>query len=562
MSIFHILHTDIEPPKRLNNPFCYEPHPLARLAAEDVQHRLPALKEGKMFGVLVVSDADEQLGYLLAYSGQSEIFMSGRDLQGASAGQEERLTEEDFAPAVFDYLQPDGYFKVHEAEITALNRRIAELEEAADFHKAKAQLQAKAVECAARLTDFQQTMAAAKRLRDERRQLGGLSAVENDALIRESQFQKAELRRMKKLREEELSEFRRRVALFENEIGQLKATRKRLSDALQRWIFTEFQVADSHGRHRSLLSIFDESIGNLPPSGAGECCEPKLLHYAFTHALRPLTMAMFWWGESPKGEVRLHGNYYPACQGKCKPLLTWMLRDVAMDKNPLEETTPQELTLLYEDEAVAVVCKPAGMLAVPGKSARPSVQSILLERWPEVSGPIMVHRLDMDTSGLMVVAKTKEAHACLQQQFERRQTEKTYLALLEKPLSPCRGNIALPLRPDLDDRPRQVVDTKCGKPALTLYNIIGVRNGLTFVELSPKTGRTHQLRMHCAHKDGLDAPIVGDPLYGHPADRLYLHAFRLTFTHPTRNERLTFEQRPSGGLWDAIGPWPNQEEKA
>lgn len=538
MTRLHPLLSDIEPPERLNNPFCYEPHPMAKLAAEAVMRRLPTLGEGKMFGVLVVETAEGTLGYLLAYSGQTDVFVHGND-----------LTEDDFVPAVFNYLQPNGYFKAHEAEITALNHRISDLEKASELFDARRTLQAKNNEFIEKTEAMRQALTIAKQQRDERRKAGTLSAEEHEELIRESQFQKAELRRRKKKFKEELSRLRNNVAMRENEITLLKEKRKKLSDSLQRWLFTEFRVADSHGKKRSLLAIFDDFIGTLPPSGAGECCEPKLLHYAFTHQLRPVTMAMFWWGESPKGEVRIHGNYYPACQGKCKPLLSWMLRDIPMDENLLERTEEQTLDIVYEDDALAVVSKPAGMLSVSGKSARPSVQSIMQERWPDADGPLIVHRLDMDTSGLMVVARTKGAHEKLQQQFERRETEKTYLALLERTIKEPEGRISLPLRPDLDDRPRQLVDYKHGKPALTLYNIIGVSNGLTVAELHPKTGRTHQLRVHCAHQDGLGAPIVGDRLYGHAAERLYLHAVRLTITHPTTGERMTFEQMPREGRW-------------
>lgn len=490
-----------------------------------------------MFGVLVVENAAGALGYLTAYSGQTDCFQ--RD-STEEAKRPRRLQEDDFVPAVFDYLQPDGYFKTHEAEISAINHRIAALENSDEYLSTKALLHAKNDEFIEKISAMRLAMEEAKRIRDERRAAGDLSDSERAMLIRESQFQKAELRRTKQQFRMVLDALQQRIDETEKQVSQLKEERKRQSDALQRWLFTEFQIADSHDTHRSLLDIFEETTAALPPSGAGECCEPKLLHHAFTHGMRPVTMAMFWWGASPKGEVRQQGNYYPACQAKCKPLLTWMLRDWPVAPNPLDAPTSATLEIIYEDDCMAIVNKPAGLLSVPGKSDRPSVFSLMQEHWPDAEGPIIVHRLDMDTSGLMVVARTKEAHAQLQRQFAERTMEKTYVALLETPMPKASGTIALPLRPDINDRPRQLVDPTFGKSAVTLYNIIGTRARHALIELHPKTGRTHQLRVHCAHKDGLNNPIVGDRLYGHAAPRLCLHAQTLTLTHPTTGERMTF----------------------
>lgn len=531
--LFHPLTSSFLRPTKLNCPFCYEPHPLVRLAAKQVQAVLPEMDEGKMFGVLVVENGAGALGFLAAYSGQAERLTTN----GGSA-------DDYFVPPAFDYLQPDGYFKTHEAEITTLNHRISSLETAADYLEYKAMLQTKSQECVAETDRLRQEMAVAKRRRDQRRQQGVLTAAEAEALIRESQFQKAELHRTKKRFQAEISALQQAVLRQENEIHQLKCERKRLSDALQQWLFREFRVADSHGTLRSLTDIFAEAGRRLPPSGAGECCEPKLLHYAFTHGLWPLAMGMFWWGESPAGEVRRHGHFYPACQGKCHPLLSWMLRDVPMDDNPLEQFSMKSLEMVYEDDVMAIVCKPEGLLTVPGRCNAPSVYSVLRAAWPDVDSPIIVHRLDMDTSGLMVVAKTREAHRRLQQQFEHRETEKVYVALLEHPMTATSGTIDLPLRRNPDDSPRQMVDWQAGKPSLTTYNIIGETDGHPRVELHPKTGRTHQLRMHCAHREGLDNPILGDRLYGHLSARLYLHAMRLTLRHPVTGELMTFERQP------------------
>lgn len=524
---WHPLHTDFSLPERLNCPFCYEPHPVARQAAERLQALLPEPGEGKMFGVLVAEDGEGRLGWLAAYSGQVE-----------------GLVEAEFVPPVFDYLQPDGYFRTHEADITALNHRIAALEASPRRTEAQAALRSESDAFDALLAQRRSEMAEAKRRRDGRRAAGALTTEEEAELIRESQFQKAELHRMKKAWQARLAELQSAADACEKEIERLKEKRKKLSDTLQRWLFSEFCVADSHGRLRSLINIFQEHSGHLPPSGAGECCEPKLLHYAFTHGLRPVVMAMFWWGESPEGEVRHHRRYYPACQTKCRPLLSWMLRDVPVDDNPLERFTVKVLTLVYEDDDIAVVNKPEGLLTIPGCCNAPSVYSLLRRRWPDADSPIVVHRLDMDTSGLLVVGKTREAHRHLSLQFERRETEKVYVALLERPLADTEGTVSLPLRKNPDDSPRQMVDWQDGKPSLTRYRLLATENGHARLELHPLTGRTHQLRMHCAHREGLSNPILGDRLYGRPDRRLYLHAMRLTITHPVTGRRMTFEQPP------------------
>lgn len=247
-------------------------------------------------------------------------------------------------------------------------------------------------------------------------------------------------------------------------------------------------------------------------------------------------MAMMWWGDSPKREVRHHGQYYPACNKRCKPVLGWMLQGLNVAPNPLEQPTRHDLETLYEDADICVVLKPAGMLSVPGKSGRESVEQFMRQRYPQVACPLIVHRLDMATSGLMVIAKTMEAYKDLQAQFARHEVKKRYVALLSRDLDRPSGQVSLPLRPDLDDRPRQVVDEKYGREALTTYE----QTGRQRVNLYPHTGRTHQLRVHCAHQRGLGNPILGDELYGTKADRLYLHAEQITFRHPTTGQTMVF----------------------
>jgi tRNA pseudouridine32 synthase/23S rRNA pseudouridine746 synthase len=276
----------------------------------------------------------------------------------------------------------------------------------------------------------------------------------------------------------------------------------------------------------------------LPPGGSGDCCAPKLLQCAYQHHWQPVAMAEFWMGESPRGEIRHDGHYYPACRGKCLPILTFMLQGLEVEKEGSASASAADVQVVYEDAAVLVVDKPSGMLSVPGRIDAPSVQQLLAARYGEV---FMPHRLDMDTSGLLVVARNVDAYKQLQSQFYARTIYKRYMALLDGYLPVGRrGTISLPMRPDPLDRPRQVVDYVHGKQAVTDYEVLSNDAGRTLVSLIPHTGRTHQLRVHCAHPDGLGLPIVGDPLYGRKARRLCLHAAELAFTHPVTGERMKF----------------------
>ena len=540
------------------NPFYYEPSPLARLAVALLQQSLPELKEGKMFGVLIV-EYGGKLGYLQAYSGQLEC-----------------ISDDSFVPLVFDYLQPNGYFKTHEAEITALNHEIEVLKQSDDYEKAIKKIADLKVEAQQVVAEAQQKMVIAKRLRDVRRKEKAIvSEDEQREMIRESQYMKAELHRTKKRYAALLEAAEAEVEAYNRKIAELKSTRKRKSDQLQRWLFSQFIFQNAQGERSDLLSIFrnyyllhspksvlathyvamGEQITLFPPSGTGECCEPKLLQYAFTHGMRPVEMAMFWWGEPPKTEIRQHGQFYPACNGKCKPLLTWMLKGMSVAANALETEAEQSIEIIYEDHDLAVILKPSGMLTVPGRSKKQSVETILRQRWNENDTPIIVHRLDMATSGLLVVARNRYAHKQLQAQFKERTIQKRYVALLSTDLLnrvglPKEGTISLPMCADVLDRPRQIVDKNKGKTAITHYKIVGkipiqdsYYSEAVKVELRPETGRTHQLRVHCAHSEGLACPILGDTLYGKRADRLYLHAEYLAFTHPTTGKPLSFESK-------------------
>lgn len=536
----------------------YEPHPLCIQACREVQEMLARRKDwqeeiahGKMFGVLIVenvkTDTDvPKWGYLAAYSGQ----IGGRS------------DWEDFVPAVFDYLQPGGYFKTHEAEISRINQSISHLEKDERMKEARILIRQLQEERKRTIAAYQEKMKEAKAKRDSRREAGNLSEAEEAEMIRESQFMKAELRRLKKSLSEKTA-LETEFEDYQENILRLKQLRKQLSDALQQWLFSQFRMLNQEGESKDLLEIFrDEALKEypqaaiatsriaalkmVPPAGSGECCEPKLLQYAYQHGYKPLQMAMFWWGESPKEEIRHHLQFYPACNGKCKPILHWMLPASTFEPEAINLSIYDKVETLYEDREIAVIHKPEGLLSVPGKdAAQPSVYALMRRKYPEATGPLIVHRLDMATSGLMIIAKTEFAYHRLQKEFLNHQIQKKYVAIISGRDIPERGIISLPLLPDYLNRPRQIVNHEQGKEAITEYEILERIDGSHLrIALYPKTGRTHQLRVHCAHQEGLNAPILGDPLYGNEkAARLHLHAEEITFEHPLTGKKITIKRK-------------------
>ena len=554
----------------MNNPLDYEPHPLCIQACREVQEMLARREDwqeeiarGKMFGVLIVenvkTDADKQKrgyqtadddapkwGYLAAYSGQ----IGGRS------------DWEDFVPAVFDYLQPDGYFKTHEAEISHINLSISHLEKDERMKEARTLIRKLQEERKRTIAAYQKKMKEAKAKRDSRREAGNLSEAEEAEMIRESQFMKAELRRLKKSLSEKTA-LETEFEDYQENILRLKQLRKQLSDALQQWLFSQFRMLNQEGESKDLLEIFrDEALKEypqaaiatsriaalkmVPPAGSGECCEPKLLQYAYQHGYKPLQMAMFWWGESPKEEIRHHLQFYPACNGKCKPILHWMLPASTFEPAAVNPSIYNKVETLYEDREIAVIHKPEGLLSVPGKDAsQPSVYALMRRKYPEATSPLIVHRLDMATSGVMIIAKTEFAYHRLQRAFLNHQIQKKYIAIISGKDVPEKGIISLPLLPDYLNRPRQMVNHEQGKEAITEYEILERIDGSHLrIALYPKTGRTHQLRVHCAHQEGLNAPILGDPLYGNEkAARLHLHAEEITFEHPLTGKKITIKRK-------------------
>lgn len=528
-------------PDKFTYPFHYTPHPLCIRAAAEVQAYLATqhqwqeeLQQGKMFGVLIVQTPENEIGYLASFSG----ILAGSNRHPF------------FVPPVYDLLQPQGFFKVEEDRISAINLRIKHLQEDVRYLDLLRRIEAETAQSRQELARAKEELKAAKEAREVRRRTANPDEQELAAMIRESQFRKAELKRMERTWKGKIASLQAEADAFTTQIEAMKAERKRRSAALQQKLFEQFRMLNARGETKDLCRIFEQTAQKVPPAGAGECAAPKLLQYAYLHRLRPVAMAEFWWGNSPKAEIRHHGYYYPACKGKCEPILTHMLQGLEVDENPLSGNLHHDtpLEIVYEDQDLAVVNKPAGMLSVPGKGEADSVYQRIRALRPDATGPLVVHRLDMATSGLLLVAKNKEAHQHLQAQFKNRTIKKRYIALLEGNVAPQEGTITLPLRPAPLDRPRQVVDYKHGKPAVTRYQVLDRQEGETLVAFYPLTGRTHQLRVHAAHPEGLHCPIRGDELYGRKADRLYLHAERLEFIHPTTGQVMTVEKKTEFAL--------------
>lgn len=530
-------------PERFTFPFYYEPHALAELAAKELQEHIQntdfdyhfGLVEGKgevgkMFGVLVVRNQEGELGYLSAFSGKigDSNFHPG------------------FVPPVFDVFSKGGQFEIGATEVTAINTRIKAMEESEELAILINNQQQTEQQAKEELAVAKQLLQKEKKERDQKRiyAKANLSKEDYEQLAKqlglESKWSNIRLKRLRAHWKKRHAEKKLAVAEYRKGINALKEQRKNISSELQNYLFRQFKFLNQNKEVKHILDIFNDTP---PIAGSGECAAPKLLQYAFEQELKPITMAEFWWGLSPKSEVRKHLHYYPACRGKCRPILGHMLKGIPMDENPMLENQAlgKTLPILYEDDHLLIINKPHGFLSVPGKNVEDSVQFRMQVKYPDATGPLVVHRLDMSTSGLMVIAKTKESHQYLQYQFIKRVVKKRYYAVLDGIVSANEGTIHLPLRVDLEDRPRQLVCYEYGKKAITEYKVIKRTATQTYIHFFPKTGRTHQLRVHAAHSLGLDCPITGDILYGTKAERLHLHAEYLSFMHPESKEWMEFE---------------------
>ena len=575
-----------EEPSAFTDPFRYIPHPAVKAAAGFVCERIKgdaklaaAFSEGKMLGVLVCKDKrSDSLGYIAGFSGN----VGGQSIIDG------------FVPPIFDLQAPDGHFKIREAEITQINHTIQEISSSEEFKLCRKAVESSIHRRDTAIAELREKMASSKAERSRLR-AAGLSQEDEQRLTRESQFEKAELKRLKTSLQAEVDRAQSDLDSILSEISRLKKQRAEMSDELQDWIFRQYIVHNALGESLSIAELFARQ-GLTPPGGTGECAAPKLLEYAYKNGLKPLAMGEFWYGKASETAVRVHGHFYPSCTSKCGPLLGFTMggltfgRSLVIPKtpvlplvehplagggmsSPLSSDTPfcqtnLRCNLVYEDADIIVVEKPSGMPSVPGLDGRVSLQEMLEEAYGHAIHA--VHRLDMDTSGVIIYAKTTEAGVNLRKQFEEHTIMKTYSAQLAEaaegcvrkpcypPLQPepsastsidSNSHISLPLAADYDERPRQKVDFRQGKPALTEYEIVSENaDGTLDVLFHPVTGRTHQLRVHSAHALGLCRPIVGDLLYGghsiaatdcHP-DRLHLHALSITFRHPRTGEELTF----------------------
>lgn len=519
-------------PAKFTFPFNYTPHPLCVMAAEQLQSYIQTKTEwteelslGKMFGVLVVKNEVGTLGFLAAFSGN----LAGQNIHSY------------FVPPVFDMLQKDDFFLIGVKKISAINERLDILQKNASYLASTEKLNATKAQAAKEIEAQKQTNKLNKQTRDAARKTEGAD-LEN--LAKASVYDKAYLRHIQNNWQEKIIELEKELSVFTTEIDSLKLERKTRSAALQQEIFNRFQFKNNLGETQGLCSIFEKTPQKTPPAGAGECAGPKLLQYAYLHNMQPIAMAEFWWGASPKNEIRQHGQFYPACKGKCEPILGHMLQGLELDDDPMLNTSHEklELDILYEDDALLVINKPAGLLSVPGKSSPNSVYQMVEDKYPEARGPLVVHRLDMGTSGLLLVAKTMEVHKQLQLQFKNRSIKKRYVAILDGLIAEDSGSIDLPLSTDYYHRPCQMVDFEHGKPALTQWKVLSRTETQTRIEFKPVTGRTHQLRVHAAHPQGLNCPILGDELYGRKANRLHLHAEYLEFWHPVLKRVVCVEK--------------------
>jgi tRNA pseudouridine32 synthase/23S rRNA pseudouridine746 synthase len=536
----------LELPARMNSPFDVgAPTAVVQTALDSL---MGALREGviapgrstdllygpeggKMFGVLVVRAPDGRVGWLRAFSGQ---LGQAWDVEG-------------YVPPVFERALRASVEPAGERAVKALTAKVEAHRQTTDrpsIERALNELVDRQAAALAALKHLHEEQRRRRHLERARLETEGLAtATAMKSLDRASQADDVELRAAKKAWSVERAELEAALRRDERRRVALERLRRIVSQVVSWQLYDTYVFENARGVRRSLRSLFEPAI---PSSGTGDCAAPKLLVFARRHGLVPLGLAECWWGAPPPGGGRVEGALYPACKDKCGPLLPFLLDGV--DVAPSRRHRPRDfesddLRVLHRDERVLVIDKPHGLLSVPGTdtSVTDSVLARVRKAFPSATGPLLVHRLDLETSGVLLIALDEPAYVALQAQFTERTVEKRYVAVLEGVVVPDRGVIELPLRVDLEQRPRQVVDFEHGKPAVTRFEVLARSNGRTRIAFQPETGRTHQLRVHAAHGRGLGTPIVGDLLYGRPERRLHLHAERLSFTHPATNARLTIE---------------------
>ncbi len=530
----------IELPKKFTFPFYYEPHQLAKIASEELQNYLKNNSElnhslginsdnheiGKMFGVLVVQNANDEIGYLAAFSGNME----------------NQSEFSHFVPPIYDILAKDSFFNKENNELINLSTELEKLETNLDYLTLREAVKANSLLSQKIISTEQEKL---KKRKEKRNLIKKNTILISDELRKqlaeENSHDKFYLKELICYYENKFSKQKEELNAYETKLIKLKQLRTHKSNALHQKIFDQYHFLNIQKKEKSLNSIFKE-LKIQAPAGTGDCAAPKLLQYAFANNLKPIALAEFWWGKAGNSKIRKHKNYYPSCNGKCKPIFSHMLDGMGLDENPLLTNLAKDkkIEILFEDNLMLVINKPHELLSVDGKEIKDSVHSRLSKKYPKSTKHLIVHRLDMSTSGIMLIAKDKKTHKFLQSQFINRTIKKKYIALLDGLINKDEGEIDLPLRVDLEDSPKQLVCYDHGRPSKTKWIVIERKDGKTKIEFTPITGRRHQLRVHAAHVLGLNTAIVGDDIYGTKADRLHLHAAHIKFIHPKTKKQMEF----------------------
>ncbi|MFA0380207.1 pseudouridine synthase [Vibrio sp. 10N.222.54.A3] len=542
----HLANTnvDLALPTRFTFPYYYTPHPVCEFAMLQLQQSLVdcgvnETSQGNLYAVLLVQNPTTQgLGYLSAFS--------GLQLDPALVSQ---LNNIHFVPPAFDSKQFQSQNSANLARQLQLSDDIEKLQQSHNLDTLLAELEGLKIESAKAIEAFQLAMAANKAQRNELREqanqekaLGNLESAANllKQLGNQSSQEKRDLKALRIEWKQKIAEHQSQIDLIESELKNRKQDHQAVSQQLETQRLSHYRFINQAKQSKNLLELLD---GKDALEGSGDCCLPKLLNFAFEHGFKPLALSEFWWGLPPTDIIRQHANLYPVCQSKSFEILEHQLSGIELEDNPLivNPAVGKSFNIVYEDDEIVVVNKPEEFLSVPGKFIEDSVYTRIKARYPDATGPLIIHRLDMSTSGLLILALTAESNKHIQKQFINRTVEKRYTALLDGEITGESGNISLPLRGDITDRPRQLVCHQHGRNAETHWQVVSTHNGKTKVHLYPKTGRTHQLRVHCAHPLGLGVPIRGDDLYGYKRERLHLHAGYLKLIHPTTGEWMEFE---------------------
>lgn len=529
-------------PESISSPNNYSPSKIAKKASKHLQNVLEQnyslhdfkneLKMGdsggKMFGVLVVQKKNNEVGYLAAFSGK----LGGKTIVPG------------FVPPIFDLLDTKNYFLKEEEKISELNLQYSTLINSKEFLDLQQQLKEEKSNKEKEILNHKQSSKQNKLKRKKLRQIVSDSS-EIELLNHQSALEKIELKNLKQLWNDKIKSSENRLSEFENKIQALEELRKSLSSDLQKRIFESYVLKNANGDKLNMLDVFLREKNQLPPAASGECAAPKLFNYAYLNDFKPVALAEFWWGEGSRDKIRKHKHYYPVCKSKCEPILNFMLQGLNVEQDPLNIEKPVPLIeVLFEDDFLVIIDKPSGVLSAPGKTKSHSIHDWIKRRFTDNKEMKPVHRLDMDTSGILVIAKNETIYKALQKQFLNKSIKKEYSAILDGVLSSEKGTVSLPLRPDIEDRPRQMVCNEFGKESTTEFEIIRIENNKTKILFRPITGRTHQLRVHSSHPLGLNIPIVGDPLYGKRSKRLLLHASKIEFIHPVTQKIIIIQNPP------------------